>query len=609
MNLESLSAAQRAEATAATARRAQTRQDQAQFFGSGGINAAGGETIPATTLSNGPVRAGQPVPMLQAGGSVEYDTVSRSEPEEPLIPLLKRGNIKVCLQVSLANGDVQFWLGGDRITPVLITTVLASDARTVLECEFEATGPQKNDWIFAIKTASSAGPRLQTFAGDGSTTDSGINSKVEAMSYKGAKFWATEAIAQNFIANPNRTSTGTPGSSYQLGFTLPGAASLGGTLTVGPDSSFYSQSDIFPRIATNFTPSWAAFPFTLQIQGSGSYRQDITESGLISESSFNAQLYGQSDFTIDASSESTLYSGSFSESFTANSVAAYFFDALQEDATGTDYYQSSTTRSGETTGQRTITRQPLSGVPTFGTTAAFITGINSSTGLPVVGNFSVSGTPAFSDSSLESSNVSRAAVYPINLSPTLRLENTIDYRYSVSFALGSSSPPNQTTTAHLRKTYRSLKTFDAATTVFYSREEAQGDAAQVTGFRYDTLVVTSAASQSTTAFYLKFGAATPLLLAAPPAAPYNDYTWVKTSAALQLYKVDPQPFLIDSSGTLTIAILKADIKAEVATQVLNGDTFNPIQVPAFAKALAMRINGASSQNTTIIRAHFWPKSS
>jgi hypothetical protein len=71
--------------------------------------------------------------------------------------------------------------------------------------------------------------------------------------------------------------------------------------------------------------------------------------------------------------------------------------------------------------------------------------------------------------------------------------------------------------------------------------------------------------------------------------------------------VDRQPFLTDSQGNAAIAILQADIRAEVAQQNLVSDAFVPATDPIQAKALKMRVQGATNQNTTILRAHYWPQ--
>jgi hypothetical protein len=192
--LEDLAERQRRDAIASTARRAQTRQDQAQFFGSGGISASGGENIPATTLSNGPVRAGQPVPMLQAGGAVEYDTVSRVEPEEPINPVVS-GRVIVLAYVEV-NGIYQVWVGGDRKTPLKIAEVpiqIIPNQGINLRGQIEVLGTGRNDWAVALQY----GNTVRMIYGLPSMDRQNWQITDPACSwleYQGGGFWATSFV-------------------------------------------------------------------------------------------------------------------------------------------------------------------------------------------------------------------------------------------------------------------------------------------------------------------------------------------------------------------------------------------------------------------------------
>jgi hypothetical protein len=110
---------QRLEAAAKAKRIAQRQRDRAQFYSNNGVAGSGEATQPATTGSNGPLRAGQPTPVLRAGGMVQYDAPSRSEPEEQLIPLSRDYPFKTLLLVD----NNKIYLGGDR-APLRITPPL-----------------------------------------------------------------------------------------------------------------------------------------------------------------------------------------------------------------------------------------------------------------------------------------------------------------------------------------------------------------------------------------------------------------------------------------------------------------------------------------------------
>ena len=116
--IEDLAARQRAEALAATKRRAQ-RQDDAVFWDGQGASDSGGNSIPATTGSNGPLRLGQFTPLLQGSGNAQIDTFSAMRSDEPLVPVIQGLPFKT---LSITP-DQKLWLGGDR-APIEIAAPL-----------------------------------------------------------------------------------------------------------------------------------------------------------------------------------------------------------------------------------------------------------------------------------------------------------------------------------------------------------------------------------------------------------------------------------------------------------------------------------------------------
>lgn len=97
--IEDLAARQRLEAAAATQRRAKRQSDAAFWDGQGASN-SGGNSIPVTTGSNGPLRLGQSTPLLRSGGSAQIDAFSAMRSDEPLIPLPPKTYYK---QLALVN--------------------------------------------------------------------------------------------------------------------------------------------------------------------------------------------------------------------------------------------------------------------------------------------------------------------------------------------------------------------------------------------------------------------------------------------------------------------------------------------------------------------------
>jgi hypothetical protein len=121
MDIEERASQQRDNAKAKAARIAQRRNDAA-FWDGTGATPVGQGSIPATTGSNGPLRAGQSVPLLQAGGIMQVDTFSRSQPDEPLNPVITTYPFKTLLWVAATK---TLHLGGDRKTQLLTTATQA----------------------------------------------------------------------------------------------------------------------------------------------------------------------------------------------------------------------------------------------------------------------------------------------------------------------------------------------------------------------------------------------------------------------------------------------------------------------------------------------------
>ncbi len=117
-DIEDLAARQRSEAAAAIQRRAK-RQGEAAFWDGQGATDSGGNSIPATTGSNGPLRLGQPTPLIQGGGRSQIDTFSAMRSDEPLVPIV--GNYP--FKTLSITPDQKLWLGGDR-APIEIATPL-----------------------------------------------------------------------------------------------------------------------------------------------------------------------------------------------------------------------------------------------------------------------------------------------------------------------------------------------------------------------------------------------------------------------------------------------------------------------------------------------------
>lgn len=230
MSIEDYAARQRAEAAAKAKRLAQKQSDRAQFFmprtaasPDGGVFSAGESTQPATTGSNGPIRAGQPTPVLRAGGMVQYDVPSRSEPEEPLNPVQPRGDVAILARKKRPDGLYQFWLGGLTISPKLIIDAIPGEPGATLEL----LGPGLKDWVVALKWGQRATATIAMRYGkqnrDAGREDWTLTSPVcDYLSYYGQGWWSSGALNYRWGTFAEQTSTPFP----DIGARAPGFGEL-----------------------------------------------------------------------------------------------------------------------------------------------------------------------------------------------------------------------------------------------------------------------------------------------------------------------------------------------------------------------------------------------
>lgn len=201
MNIEDYAERQRLEASAKAKRIAQKKSDRAQFYSGGGVFSAGESSQPATTGSNGSIRAGQPTPVLRAGGIVQYDTPSRSQPEEPLIPVIQKGEVAVLATVQ--NDGWQLWLGGIH-KPKLIMDGLATEPSATLEMI------GKKEWMISIRwvqvpgnfNSTAIAMRYSDSSRDWEITD---DPRAGLVNYYGNGFWSCSQplLYPRFFSNPS----------------------------------------------------------------------------------------------------------------------------------------------------------------------------------------------------------------------------------------------------------------------------------------------------------------------------------------------------------------------------------------------------------------------
>ena len=222
MDIDDLAERQRLQSTAKAKRIAQRRTDVAFWDGSA-ATLGDQNALPTTVSSNGPLRSGQNVRLLQSAGINQADTFSRTEQLEIApVRLSKEGNVKVCLSVFRPNGDIEYWIGGDRKTPILAYTLAVTENANVSLARFESTGDTPDKWILALKLnskESTRGSRLIAIFGTaitlpdnstGTVLDSGWNKKYVNYGYYGNAFWSLpDPIIPSFALDTSNYSTNT----------------------------------------------------------------------------------------------------------------------------------------------------------------------------------------------------------------------------------------------------------------------------------------------------------------------------------------------------------------------------------------------------------------
>jgi hypothetical protein len=138
---------------AVRARKALRQQPPIFYAGGGQAQVLGGTSQSAPLRSNRQPKLGQ----MGVGGpglGVDYGTVAG--PPEDIKPYEKVGRIKVLVRTILADGTIEFWVGGHIKKPIRIKTFSPG---TLVLAHLENVGRGKKDWIFSY--SSRVLPRLR----------------------------------------------------------------------------------------------------------------------------------------------------------------------------------------------------------------------------------------------------------------------------------------------------------------------------------------------------------------------------------------------------------------------------------------------------------------
>jgi hypothetical protein len=251
MSIEDLAAQQRRE-TVERAKRHAKRQDDVVFLSTSLSAAVRGNTFEASSGSNGPFIPGQAAAFLGPG---VVDVPSRGRDSQSFPVGSSVGDTKLFAVVETGTA-LEYWLGGDRKTPIKILSILKAQEGQAAAYG-EATGPGLNDWLLTIKTLilPAATPpvyKIRTLKGDGSLIESS-SPKYLYLSHYGAGFWAS-SVLENLTFNYTTTSTGS-GSGAALGFAIAGVINgsiFGGGLSWSYDyTTFDGGATHYDRFSTS----------------------------------------------------------------------------------------------------------------------------------------------------------------------------------------------------------------------------------------------------------------------------------------------------------------------------------------------------------------------
>lgn len=210
MDIDELSARQSAQAKAAATRRAKKRGDRAAFWDNG-VFTAGAGSQPAESSSNGALRLGQSVPLVQSGGSSRVDTFSSAIVEEPYIPTRKRGEVTVLARI-LRGSVIELWIGGDRRTPIKIKEFTSSPDYL----ELEKTGPGLNDWLVAYKVTATNTIGIISGLDEEDASWELIDPRANLLQYRGNGFWTSPSVVTYNGAFQDTTTINPSGSEPEI---------------------------------------------------------------------------------------------------------------------------------------------------------------------------------------------------------------------------------------------------------------------------------------------------------------------------------------------------------------------------------------------------------
>jgi hypothetical protein len=315
-----------------------------------------GNRIRAQSVTNEALGAGDAVVFSGDSGVVQQERRKGQISTAASRPVASPGNTKLFAVVDTGS-TLEYWLGGDRKTPIKILSILKAQEEQAAAYG-EATGPGLNDWLLTIKTLilPAATPpvyKIRTIKGDGSLIESS-SPKYVYLNHYGSGFWAS-SLLENLTFNYTTTSTGS-GSTNILGFAIGGVivgSIFGGGLSWSYDyTTFDGFATHYDRLSTttgtlnpDTSPSVFDFKKTGNTSGLSSQVSDWTQIPQIS----GGFQFLNGSFCNDQGGQVTVQHGRLEQSFVDSSnrnesnsnYAIAFFNGLEEEE-GTRTYRTET---------------------------------------------------------------------------------------------------------------------------------------------------------------------------------------------------------------------------------------------------------------------------
>lgn len=160
-----------------------------------------GNPLRARTVTNEPLGTGDSVFLASDSGVTQQERRKIVRAQEQRRALESSGGEVTCLVSRVVGGQTELYLGGDR--PLTLIGIIPTNFLSL--AELELVGPNKEDWIVALRYGQTA----QMLSGNGSQDWIVSDDRVGYVVYRGNGFWSQpgEAYSANPAAFANTSSS------------------------------------------------------------------------------------------------------------------------------------------------------------------------------------------------------------------------------------------------------------------------------------------------------------------------------------------------------------------------------------------------------------------